>query len=207
MDGVRTAAGASVSRRAKIVPMRIVVAVDPVRGPEVVANSAVALARAEGGAELMFCHAIDLQRLLTGADRYADDYAVAFQAARREALSVLDRCVTLATQAGIGARASLRFGKAAGEVGAAAASFAADLVVIGNSRSGRVHRMLCGSVCDDILRASEVPVVVVPSAKVPDNQSGRRQDEGRNEQIDQLRRGDAARDRRADRTADQAAQR
>jgi nucleotide-binding universal stress UspA family protein len=139
---------------------RIVVGVDSSPASERAARLAVSLARGDAHIELVFCHAIDIPRMLARADRFADDYALALEIARDEARCLLDRCVALARQAGIHGLSCIRYGRPATEVVTLADVFAADLVVIGNRPSGRMHRFLCGSIRDEMVRACSTPILV-----------------------------------------------
>jgi nucleotide-binding universal stress UspA family protein len=139
---------------------RIVVAVDPSTASERAVRLALSIARGNARIELVFCQVIDVPRMLARADRFADDYEIALEATREEARSLLQRCMAFAGQAGIFAEACIRYGKPATEVALLADVFAADLIVIGNRPSDRIHRFLCGSVRDEIVRASGIPVLV-----------------------------------------------
>jgi nucleotide-binding universal stress UspA family protein len=140
---------------------RIVVAVDGLATCERAVQLAVALAEGDARAELIFAHVIDVARMVARADQDTSDYALAFEAARAEARSLLERCTAAAAQAGVFGRTCLRYGKPATEVAAVADAFAADLILIGNQHRSRLHRFLNGSVSDDVVRAAEVPVLVV----------------------------------------------
>jgi nucleotide-binding universal stress UspA family protein len=121
---------------------------------------AISLVRGDAHVELVFCHAVDIPRMLAHADRFADDYALALEAARDEARRLLDRCVALALQAGIVARSRIRFGAPATQISSLAKAVAADLIVIGNRPSAKMHRFLCGSVRDEMVRSSNIPILV-----------------------------------------------
>lgn len=106
-------------------------------------------------------HAIDIPRMLAHADRFTDDYPVALEAARDEGRKLLDHCRALARQNGVAARVCLRYGEPVGEIAALADALAADLVVIGNQPTTRMHRFLNGSIRDAIVRTSKIPVLAV----------------------------------------------
>jgi nucleotide-binding universal stress UspA family protein len=139
---------------------RIIVAVDASPASDRAARLAISLARADGRVELVFLHAIDVHRMLVQADRCFDDFGLALAAARDAARGLLDRCCALARAAGVFARSYVREGKPASEIVWLAGALGADLVVIGNSSGGKLRRILCGSIRDDIVRASSLPVLV-----------------------------------------------
>ena len=139
---------------------RILVAVDASPASENAARLAISFAQDEG-VDLVFCHAIDVNRMLVQADRCFDDVPLALSAARAAAQDVLDRCCTLAREAGVFARSHTRDGKPAEEVARLADALGADLVVIGNHPGAKLRRVLCGSVRDEIVRASTLPVLAV----------------------------------------------
>jgi nucleotide-binding universal stress UspA family protein len=57
----------------------------------------------------------------------------------------------------------VRFGEPSHEIVAYAAESACDLVVVGTHGRGALSRLLLGSVASRVLRASAVPVLIVPS--------------------------------------------
>lgn len=125
------------------------------------AGVAIALA-GEAAAEIVFCHAVDIPRIVTRVDRYDDDYELALDAARHEGRRVLERYTNQAVRAGLAVRARLCLGRPAAEVVGVACSVGADVVVVGQRHSHRWVRLLFGSVRDDIERLSSIPVLVVP---------------------------------------------
>jgi len=60
-------------------------------------------------------------------------------------------------------------GEPADAILAAAASEGADVIVIGSSDKSGVGRMLMGSVTDDVIRRSPVPVMVVGAPRERDD--------------------------------------
>jgi nucleotide-binding universal stress UspA family protein len=153
---------------------RIVVGVDSGAASQSAARLAISLACGDRHAELIFCHAIDIPRMLAHADRFADDYPVAFDAARDAARALLDCCRALAQRAGVDAHARLRYGSPVSEVPALAVALAADLIVIGNRPSPKVHRILNGSVRDELVRSATLPILVADPS--PSNTSEFRPD-------------------------------
>lgn len=45
----------------------------------------------------------------------------------------------------------------------------AGLIVVGNHRPGRLHRIILGSTCEGVIHQSNIPVLVVPRHKEEDN--------------------------------------
>lgn len=128
---------------------------------------ALSLARCDHRVELVFCHVIDIPRMLARADRYADDCEVALRAARDDAQRLLDRCRALAAEFDVEGRTCIRYGKPAAEIVALAQAFAADLIVIGNHPRARLHRFLCGSVSNEVMRMPGMPVLVANPDESP----------------------------------------
>jgi nucleotide-binding universal stress UspA family protein len=147
-------------------PARVVVAVDPSTASERAVASALSVVRCDVRSEFVFCHVIDVPRMLAHADRYADDYELALDAARAEGRSLLDHCVGVAERAGIFARSCLRYGKPATEIVALADACVADLIVVGNRPSGRLHRVFSEPVPDEVVRTSGIPVLVVAGERI-----------------------------------------
>jgi len=140
---------------------RIVVGVDASPASERALRLALSMARSDARVEFVFVHVIDIPRMLARADRIAEDYEIALEVAREEARGLLDRCGALAGEVGAFARSSIRCGNPAAEIVTLADVYAADLIVIGNEPKSKIHRLLNGSVSDDVVRTSAVPVLVV----------------------------------------------
>jgi nucleotide-binding universal stress UspA family protein len=145
---------------------RICVAVDnsPAAGKAVLL--AISLVRGNKRAELTFCHVIDISRLVARTDRSLDDYGLSFETADESARIVLARCCFLARQAGVFARSYIRQGRPATEASSFAKTIGADLMVIGNSPAKKMHRLLNGSVRDDMVQACSLPLLVATADSV-----------------------------------------
>jgi nucleotide-binding universal stress UspA family protein len=139
---------------------RIVVAVDPSPASESAAKLAIAIAGQYARAQLAFCHVIDIPRMLAHAERCCDDYALELEVARDGAQRVLDACTRLASEAGVEASGSIRFGKPATEVVAFAGAIGADLVVVGHRHKRAMWRLFPESVGHEMVRVSRIPVLV-----------------------------------------------
>lgn len=126
---------------------------------------AISLAAGDVRTELVFCHVIDIPRMLARADHLAEDYEIALEAAQSEARSLLAGCVAAAGDARVYARACVRYGKPASEIATLADVYAADLIVVGSRPSGKWHRFLNGSVRDEIVRDSDIPVLVAEKSE------------------------------------------
>ena len=113
---------------------RIVVAVDATDA-EPTARFAISLVHGRPARELTFCHVIDVMRMFARAAGCPNDYALLLTITKEEARAMLDRCCLLAREAGVFARACIRYGDRA----AASCTFAerhrAGLIVIGNGRA------------------------------------------------------------------------
>lgn len=139
---------------------RFIVAVDASPASEGAARLAISLARGDRTAEVVFCHAIDVNQMLVQADRQFDDFPLALTVARDAARELLDQCCALARESGVFGRSYLRDGKPVNEVAWLADALRADLVVIGNRPSAKIRRVLLGSTRDEMVRASRLPILV-----------------------------------------------
>jgi nucleotide-binding universal stress UspA family protein len=122
-------------------------------------DRSIALARARGMCDLVFCHVIDLPRMLVRSDHFDDctlDLDIAERAARRMMQPYLER----ARQAGLFARAYLRHGDPADELAAVAGALRASLLVAGNRGASKLERLLGGSVRDRLVRQATVPLLL-----------------------------------------------
>ena len=145
---------------------RICVAVDASNAADAAARLAISLVRRNYHAALDFCHVINVPRMVAHVDRTLDNYGVSFELAQEAARIVLARCKLLAQQADVSARTSIRFGNPSSETLSFAQGLGADLIVIGNKPTNKIHRLLNGSVRDLMARTSTLPILVVP-ASVP----------------------------------------
>jgi nucleotide-binding universal stress UspA family protein len=137
----------------------VVVAVDPSTPSERAVRLALSVERDDLRTEFVFCHVIDIPRMLARAE--TEDYEIALELAREQARSLLDLCLAHAEEAGVFGRSCIRYGKPAAEILTLAKSFSADLIVVGNRRRPWVRRVLRGSVPDEIVHTSDIPVLIV----------------------------------------------
>jgi nucleotide-binding universal stress UspA family protein len=141
---------------------RILVAVDANDTADGAAKLAISLVRRNYNAELAFCHVINTQRMAACVDRSGDDYGLSFELAREAALAVLERCCLFARNAGLFARSYVRFGNPVAEIQSFARGRGAELIVIGNRPAEKAHRLLNGSVRDEMVRTCPLPLLVAP---------------------------------------------
>ncbi|MBX3031646.1 MAG: universal stress protein [Chloroflexi bacterium] len=134
----------------------IVVATDLVPGPTPVVDVAIDLAR-RLGARLLILHVMDLGRL-TGRGRHDR-----IDQARAEREPVLLDLVRDARSAGVAAEFLLWAGAPVDTITDAVVSEGADMLVIGARRRRRAGRLLLGSVTDELVRRTDMPVLVVPT--------------------------------------------
>lgn len=139
---------------------RICVAIDASVAAESAARLAISLVHGNGRAEVVFCHVIDVPRMIARADDGVDDYGLSLQLARQTADVALARCCLLSRQAGVFARSYVRYGKPASEAVSFAEGLGVDLVVIGNRPTEKIHRILNGSIRDEMVRTCALPILV-----------------------------------------------
>ena len=140
---------------------RIFVAVNDSPPAAAAARLALSLVRGQDGAEVAFCHVINVSQMVERAGQSLDDYELVLRSARESAHLLLARHRILARQAGVFARSFLRYGSPAGEVRSLADGLGADLVIAGNASAGKLHRLLNGSVRDELAATCSQPVLIV----------------------------------------------
>jgi nucleotide-binding universal stress UspA family protein len=125
-------------------------------------------------AEHALSYALDLAERLgarvTIVHAYDDPYAAAeslqfsaemLRVIERAARTALDGVVTRARRSGIAIEGVLRQGTAWREIGTAAVSSKADLIVMGTHGRRGVSRALLGSVAEKVIRTAPCPVLTV----------------------------------------------
>jgi nucleotide-binding universal stress UspA family protein len=138
----------------------ILVAVDTSSAAENAVRLALALVHGNPRAMVTFCHVLDVPRMVARTVRCAGDYAAEFKAAREAARATLEPFRALARQRGIVAQKCVRYGNPAAEIASFAELVRADLIVIGNRRTTKLQRLLCGSTRDHLIRKSRLPVLI-----------------------------------------------
>lgn len=124
-------------------------------------RTAIAIAR-EAGAKLVFCHVLDIDKLLVNADRSFDDFAGSVSQGRAAGSTRLRRSVRLASEAGVPALQFLREGRPSEALRLLADQIDADLIVVGDSKRGKLQRLWTGSTRDELLAETKRPLLVVP---------------------------------------------
>ncbi len=142
----------------------IVAAVDFSPVSEQVLRHAQALAKGLGG-KVWLIHAAapdpDFVGFKTGPQYIRDHRA---EQLRKEHADLQGMAAGL-RDAGIEAEALLVQGPTAETILAEAARLNADMIAIGSHGRGALYRALVGSVCEQVMRESAVPLLIVPSAK------------------------------------------
>jgi nucleotide-binding universal stress UspA family protein len=165
---------------------RIVVAVNGSTASDAAAQAAISLISRQGNSWLAFCHVINMSKVAGNWDRGMGDYALPFDVARREARDVLRHFAKVAECAGLSAETRVLYGRPGEETARFATDFNAGLIVMGNRPTMKVDRLFRGSTRDDVVKRSEVPVllttagprtpvelpprcILLPSANLPQN--------------------------------------
>ena len=143
---------------------RILAGVDGSTQGEHALRHAASLAQALG-AELRIVHVVDMG-VLSVAPELALDVERLAKARRAEGEALLAAAAELARAAGVAAEARLVETAAPTQHPAAAlveqaASWPADVIVLGARGRSRLERLLLGSVADGVARRSSVPVLLV----------------------------------------------
>lgn len=139
---------------------RILVPVDGSETSNKALVHALQLAR-DAGSQVRLIHAVDELSYLSGYEYSGDMVRIA----REHGVNVLDQGLAIAKSAGVNADIKLiEFpGRRLGQVVAdEATEWKADLVALGTHGRRGVTRFLLGSGAEQIIRLSQVPVLVVP---------------------------------------------
>lgn len=132
-----------------------------------VVRAAISIAGRNPDADLVFCHAIDMPRMLARAEQASDDYALVLEAVTADAERMLESACAAAREAGVTARPFVRHGSPGRELATLADAIGADLIVAGYQPGHPVLRMIRPSTCDELFEASRRPVLVVPEGTIP----------------------------------------
>lgn len=127
---------------------RIVVPVDGSAGSETAVPHALGLAQAFG-AEVIVCYVVTMPEGAKKADQPKDavDYAG----------GIADRFL----KAGISAKTEVRRGDPALQIRKTAVAWGADAIVMATRSRRRVEKLVLGSVADEVVRDSRLPVLLV----------------------------------------------
>ena len=128
-------------------------------------DEAIRIARVDGGTLRLF-HVIDDLSFALAMDAYAGQPGDWLSSMREGGARLLNDAKSSAAAAGVKAEAVLHEGvnaRLADAVAAEAASWPADLVVLGTHGRRGVGRLLLGSGAESVLRSASIPVLVVRS--------------------------------------------
>lgn len=142
---------------------RILVPTDGSSTSEKALTEAIALARLSGG-RIRLLHIVDALPVVAVADGFASYAAEILPLLREGGQQILERENRRVTAAGVGVEATLReviAGRVCDLVQEEAASWQADLIVIGTHGRRGVQRLLLGSDAEQVLRTATVPVLLV----------------------------------------------
>lgn len=150
------------TRGSAVLFRRVLVAVDGSPGSRNAVRFGISLAAGDTRTELAFCHAIDVDRLLTIAERTFDDLPFTLEHARDAGEEILAESVAEATSAGCTASSFLVDARPAEGIDAIAERFGADVVIVGGSAHRRLRRLWKRSTRDAVLATAKRPILVVP---------------------------------------------
>ncbi len=120
---------------------------------------AVSLAK-EGGAKLVFCHAIAVPLPVHDAGGFAREQMMDDEKAQGN--QVLDAATKTAADAGVKAQTALLGGSVTEAIVSAATENGCDLIVMGSHGRTGLARAVLGSKTADVIARSELPVLVAP---------------------------------------------
>jgi nucleotide-binding universal stress UspA family protein len=142
---------------------RILVPIDASAPSQAGLEEAIRLARA-GNARLLLVHVMDGLAFANGFETGQAFCAEMLPMMRRRAEALLEKCRARAEAAGVPAETAVRegfCGTVCQLVVEMAASWGADVIVIGTHGRHGIERFVMGSDAEQILRASRVPVLLV----------------------------------------------
>ncbi|MDQ2858235.1 MAG: universal stress protein [Candidatus Eremiobacteraeota bacterium] len=139
---------------------RILVAVDDSDASSAAQTLALDLAVA-ARSRVSFCHIVETDDLLGTTETFGYDPRPYFEERHRYASTLTAASTQAATERGVDADTVVIEGSAANGILEAAVARDADLIAVGTHGRRGFRRLLLGSVAEDLLRRSSVPVVVV----------------------------------------------
>ena len=139
---------------------RVLVAVDGSAPSRAALRLALRLARATGS-RLIFCHAVETERIYAEFGASGLDPAPIIEERRREARDLLDAACDEARSAGLDADEALVEGAALEVILNAAKARRADLLVMGTHGRRGFQRWTLGSVAERVVRQANCPVLTV----------------------------------------------
>jgi nucleotide-binding universal stress UspA family protein len=138
---------------------KIVVPVDGSEPSDAAVALALKLAKEED-AELIFVHAVELNKIVALAGPAPIDPSIAIDAACQMGKELLDDVKRRAVEAGCRATVELPEDECVASVLEIARQRKADLITVGSHGRSGIRRALLGSVAEGILRRSPIPVLV-----------------------------------------------
>jgi nucleotide-binding universal stress UspA family protein len=138
---------------------KIVVPVDGSEPSDAAVALALKLAKEEE-AELIFVHAVELNKIVALAGPAPIDPSIAIDAACQMGKELLDDVKKRAVEAGCRATVELPEDECVASVLEIARQRRADLIIVGSHGRSGIRRALLGSVAEGILRRSPIPVLV-----------------------------------------------
>ena len=154
----------------------VLIAVDDSDASSAAQSLALDLA-ATAKSRLVFCHVVETNDLLGTTETFGYDPRPYFEEMHRHAATLTAACTQAAKKRGVDADTVVVEGTAASELFEAAVARKADLIAVGTHGRRGFRRLLLGSVAEDLVRRSNVPVVVVraiPSARDRRHITGKR---------------------------------
>lgn len=142
---------------------RILVPTDGSSTSEKGLKEAISLAKLSGG-HIRLLHVVDAMSVAIGADGFAGYSAEILPLLREAGNEILRRARDSVEAAGVAVDFTLRevlSGRVADQVMEEAAAWKADLIVIGTHGRRGVRRLILGSDAEQVLRAANVPVLLV----------------------------------------------
>lgn len=139
---------------------RVLVAVDGSAPSRAALLLAVRVARATG-ARLIFCHAVETDRIYAEYGASGLDPGPVIDERRRDGRDLLDAACEEARSAGVDADLALVEGHALEVILAAAKARGADLLVMGTHGRRGLQRWTLGSVAERVVRQATCPVLTI----------------------------------------------
>ncbi len=142
--------------------MKLLVAIDLSEASKIIIEQALGIARSLKG-EVWLLHVAEPEPDFVGYDvgpqSVRDSVAKEFHSEHAELQDIADR---LRAQ-GIETKALLIQGATAATILREASKLRVDMIVVGSHGYGAVHKLLVGSVSENVLRKATAPVLVVPT--------------------------------------------
>lgn len=136
----------------------------PVDGSETALRGVVhAIAYGQGGASLHFCSVVDTAAAgLGGTIGSPFDPLPIIEASEDDARTACNEAVALAAKSGVAADAKVLYGAVVPGICRYARQLGSDAIVVGTHGRRGISRLVLGSVAENLLAMSDIPVVVVP---------------------------------------------